>query len=115
MTSKILAVGPNHKTRVESAEIHASRVDQTRCDAHIFRTALIESAKQCQKMSHLLRIDSTCEEFLASAFSELERRCMDIESIFDSLVSRYDRFLNLVSHLNTLHIQALLTQNTNSY
>ena len=115
MTSKILAGGPNHKTRVESAEIHASRVDQTKCDAQIFRAALIESAKQCQKIAHLLRIDPTCEEFLASAFSELERQCIDLESIFDSLVSRYDRFLNLVPHLNTLHIQALLTQNTNSY
>jgi endonuclease III len=96
MTSRSLAAGSNHEARIKSTEAGATLVDQTRCDVRTFQAALIESAKQCQKVANLLNLDIDGIESLISAFSELERKCMDVVRTLDSLVSRYDRFLNLV-------------------
>jgi hypothetical protein len=98
---RTLAAGSDLEANVETAQGYAQAVDRTRCDVRGFRTALIGSAQQCQKMAHLLDLDSGFAQSLAGAFSELEHQSIDIERILDSLFSQCARDLNVVQHIRS--------------
>jgi hypothetical protein len=93
---RTLAAGSDIQAQVTSAQTFARVIDRTRGDFRGLRTALSGSVQHCQKIFHLLDLDA---KSLASAFSELELQCMDVECILDSHVTQCDRNLNLVHHV----------------
>jgi hypothetical protein len=94
-----LAAGSDISAQIKPAQSFAQVIDRTRCDIGGFRTALIGSAQQCQKMIRLLELDSGFAQSLAGAFSELALQCMDLERNLNNLVSQFDRNLNLVQRI----------------
>lgn len=86
---------PNHKIRVRQAESKARSVDYTKGDFTTLRSALA-SVEQCQGLWDALKLDPAIRKSLSALFMEQEQRYQVIASLLDNLVSRYDRFLNLV-------------------
>ena len=77
------------------AEVTARLTDQIKCDFTAFQLALA-SVEKSHDLWHMLKLDLATRESLGALFTEQKKRC-EVTSLFlDSLVSRYDRFLNLV-------------------
>ena len=86
---------PDHKTRVRQAESKARSVDYTKGDFTTLRSALA-SVEQCQGLWDALKLDPAIRKSLSALFIEQKQRYQVIANLLDNLVSRYDRFLNLV-------------------
>ena len=100
MASNTLDGGGDHDARVRIAEVDARVADMIRGDFMAFQFALTSLEKYLQDFLRILRLDPAIEESLGALFMELRRQCEVPSLLFDSVVTRYDRFLNLVPHLH---------------
>jgi len=114
MVSQALDKSADHNGRVRSAERSARLVDCTSGDFMAVRSAL-ESLKQYFQDSWCtLKLDPAIRESLGALFLEQKKYCEATAHLFDILVSRCDRFLNLVWNLRS-HGNGCLIHKRNSY
>ena len=100
MASDTLDSGGDHDARVRGAEVGARVADMIRGDFMAFQSALTSLEEYLQDFLRILSLDPAIKESLGTLFMELRRQCEVPRLLFDSVVSRYDRFLNLVLHLH---------------
>ena len=96
MASETLSTSDNHNDRVRSAETFARIVDRTRGDFVAFQAALTSLEKHLQNLWSTLNLRPTFDESFGALFTEQKGLCETTRSLFDGLVSRYDRYLTLV-------------------
>ena len=88
------------RVRIAEYEVDARVTDMIRGDFMAFQSALTSLEEYLQGFLRILSLDPAIKESLGALFMELRRQCEVPRLLFDSLVSRYDRFLNLVLHLH---------------
>jgi hypothetical protein len=84
--------------------------DMIRGDFMVFQSALTSLEEYLQDFWRILNLDPAIKESLGALFMEQRKQCEVIESSFDNVVSRYDRFLNLVPYLHP-HSNGCLIKN----
>jgi len=99
MASQTLDSTSDHEARVRQAEFNARSVDFTKGDFTTLRSALA-SVEECQGLWDTLKLDLAIGQSLSALFMEQKKRCEVTANLLDNLVSRYDRFLNLVRYLH---------------
>jgi len=97
MASRSLGGVTDHNARVRSAEDYAGSVDVMRGDFIAFKDALVSLEQYFQQMWSLLSLDPNISESLGALFTEQKKSCEATSHLLDNIVSRYDRYLNLVS------------------
>jgi hypothetical protein len=95
MASQTLDSTSDHEARVRQAEFSTRSVDYTKGDFTTLRLALA-SVEECRHLWDTLNLNKTIRESLSALFMEQQKRCEVTANLLDNLVSRYDRFLNLV-------------------
>ena len=100
MTSRTLASGDDHNGRVRAAEAFARHADMTRGDLIIFMKAFRSLEQYFRDSRSPFTFDSHTRESLNATLAEQKDRCEVPRCLFDNIVSRYDRFLDLVSYLH---------------
>jgi hypothetical protein len=100
MSSRSLDSSADHEDRVRTAEVDVRLADEMRCDFMTFRLALTSLEKYFQDLWCTMKLDSNIGESLGALLIEQKRHSEATSLILDSVVSRYDRFLNLVSYLH---------------
>src|SRR5258706_3591080 len=100
MTSRTLDGGDDHHGRVRAAEAFASHADRTRGDFVVFRKAFVSLEQSFRGSKFPFTFNAHIRESLNASFTEQKELCEVTSHLFDNIVSRYDRFLNLVSHLH---------------
>ena len=100
MASDTLDSGGDHDARVRVAEESARGADMIRGDFMAFQSALTSLEEYLQDFYRILSLDPAVKESLGALFMELRRKCEVPSRLLDSVVTRYDRFLNLVPHLH---------------
>jgi len=86
----------DHNTRVRSAENYAGTADMMRGDFIAFKHALASLEQYFQQIWSLLSLDPNISESLGALFTEQKNSCEATSHLLDNIVSRYDRYLNLV-------------------
>jgi len=109
MASQTLDSTSGHEARVRQAEFNARSVDYTKGDFTTLRSALT-SVEECQGLWDTLKLDPAIRQSLASLFMEQKHRFQVTANLLDNLVSRYDRFLNLVWYLHLYSSEDLIKQ-----
>ena len=99
MAAQTLDSASDHEVRVRQAEFHARSVDYTKGDFATLRSALT-SVEECHNLWNTLKLDLRVRASLSARFKEQKQRCQVTANLLDNLVSRYDRFLNLVWYLH---------------
>ncbi len=97
MTSRTL---DDHNDRVRAAEAIASHTNRTRGDFIIFRKAFVSLEQSFRGSKSPFLFNAHIRESLNASFTEQKELCEVTGHLFDNIVSRHDRFLNLVSHLH---------------
>jgi hypothetical protein len=110
MASRTLNSDADHDSRVRDAEIHARVADRLRGDFKAFQSALTSLEEYLQSFWRILKLDPAVKESLDALIMEKRKQCEAIDLLLDSIVSRYDRFLNLVTHLHP-HSNGCLIKN----
>ena len=100
IASNTLDSGGDHHAQVQAAEVVATVADMIRGDFMAFQSALTSLEESLQDLYRILSLDPAVKESLGALFMELRRKCEVPGLLFDSVVTRYDRFLNLVSYLH---------------
>ena len=100
MASRTLDSGADHNVRVRAAEAFARFADMTRGDFTIFKNSLVSLERYFRDLRSPLNLDSHIRGSLSVSFTEQKERCEATSHLLDNVVSRYDRFLNLVSYLH---------------
>lgn len=100
MASNTLDSGGDHNARVRVAEVDARLADMIRSDFKAFQSALISLEKFLQDFFRIQNLDPAVEVSLGALFMELRKECEVPSLLYDSIVTRYDRFLNLVLYLH---------------
>ncbi len=90
----------DHNARVQVAEREAIVADMISGDFMIFQSALASSEKFLQDFFRILSLDPAAKESLGALFMGLRKKCEVHSLLLDSVVRRYDRFLNLVPCLH---------------
>ena len=90
----------DHGDRVRNAETAASIADTLRGDFAAFKSALIPLEGYFRDLWASMKFDPTTKESLVALFTEQKKRCEVTGHLLDNIVSRYDRFLGLVSYLH---------------
>ena len=109
MAAQTLESTSDHEARVRQAEINARSVDYTKGDFTTLRLALA-SAEECQNLWSTLKLYPSARRSLSPLFMEQRQRCLVTANLLDNLVSRYDRFLNLVRYLHPYSNEDLIEQ-----
>src|SRR5258706_3660078 len=99
MAAQTLDNASDHEARVRQAEFHARSVDYTTGDFTTLRSALV-SVEECHNLWYTLKLGLGVRASLSALFKEQKQRCHVTANLLDNLVSRYDRFLNLVWYLH---------------
>jgi len=119
MVSQTLDNSADHNRRVQIAELSARLADCTRGDFMALRSALNSLEQYFQDLWCTLKLDPATGEPLSALFLEQKKYCEVTGHFLDSLVSRYDRFLNLVwslrSHSNWCLIQHVTAAELHQY
>ena len=100
MASQTLDNSADHDALVRVAEQNARVADMIRGDFMAFQSALTSLEEYLQDFCRTLNPDPAIEDSLSALFIEKRKHCEVIKLLFDSIVSRYDRFLNLVPYLH---------------
>jgi hypothetical protein len=112
MASRIVDSGADHNYKVRVVEGFARYADMMRGDFHTFKDAVVSLEQYLQNLWSLLNLDSNVRESLGASFVEQRKRGEVIGHLLGNIVSRCDRFLNLVSylhpHANGWYIQEML-------
>jgi len=108
MASQTLTNDADHDSRVRSAENIASIADRTRGDFKSIRSALKSLEGYLQDFWRILNLDPAIKESLDALILEQRVQCEVIDLALDNLVSRYDRYLNLVTYLRPHSNESLL-------
>ena len=109
MAAQTLVNTSDHEARVRQAEINARSVDYTKGDFTTLQLALA-SVEECHNLWNTLKLYPGVKESLSPLFMEQKRRCQVTANLLDNLVSRYDRFLNLVWYLHPCSNEDLIEQ-----
>ena len=96
MASQTLGTDNDHNDRVRRAESFARAVDSTRSDFAAFQAALTSLEKCLRELWSTLNLRPTFNEPFGALFTEQKQLCEATYHLLDGLVSRYDRYLNLV-------------------
>ena len=96
MATRTLDSGADHDARVRTAEIGARISDIERGSFMAFQAALTSLEEKLQVFWRILNLDPAIKEILCEMIMERRKQCEVISLLFDNIVSRYDRFLNLV-------------------
>ena len=99
MASHTLDRGGDHNDRVRVAEVDARLADMIRSDFKAFQSALTSFEVFLQDFFRTLKLDPAVEESFGALFMKLRKKCEVPGMLYDSIVTRYDRFLNLVPYL----------------
>ena len=102
MASRILDSGADHNSRVRIAEMDSRLADMIRGDFQAFQSAFISLEDYLQDFWRILNLDPAIKESLGTLFTEQRKQAKVINMLFDNIVSRYDRFLNLVTYLHPI-------------
>jgi hypothetical protein len=100
MASLSLNSKADHDKRVRNAEINVRLADEMRCDFMCFQSALASLEKYFQALWCTMKLDPSIGESLGALFIEQKKHSEVTSLVLDNVVSRYDRFLNLVSYLH---------------
>jgi len=112
MASRTLTNDADHEFRVRRAENNSSVVDAARGDFKAFRSTLKSLEGYLQDFWCILKLDPAIKESLDALIMEKRMQCEVIDLLLDNLVSRYDRYLNLVTHLHPHSNGSLLRNGT---
>ena len=96
MATRTLDSGGDHDARVRTAELGVRLADMIRGDFMAFKAALTSLEENLQDFWRILNLDPAIKESLCAVLMERRKQCEVISILFDNIVSRYDRFLNLV-------------------
>ena len=96
MISKTLNPSDELNHRVLSVEYDAGVLDRTRGDFMAFQAALTSLERHLQDLWSTLNLRPTLDESCSALFTEQRELCEVTRCLFDSLLSRYDRYLTLV-------------------
>ena len=96
MATRTLDSGGDHDARVRTAELGARLSDMARGDFMAFKAALTSLEEILQDFWRILNLDPAIKELLCAMLIERRKQCEVTSLLFDNVVSRYDRFLNLV-------------------
>ena len=107
MASNTLDRDGDHNARVRAAELDARLADMIRGDFMAFQSALTSFEEFLQDFFRKLKLDPAIEESFGALFMGLRKKCEVPSLLYDSIVTRYDRFLNLVSYLHPHSNEAL--------
>ena len=110
MALKTLDSSADHHQRVRKAEIMARTADQTRGDLLVFQDALTASEQYFRDNWCRLNLNPATRESFGALFAEQKQQCVVTSRVYDSLVTRFDRFLNLVWCLRP-HFDVCLIEN----
>jgi hypothetical protein len=110
MSSRSLDSSADHDDRVRSAEVEIRLADEMRYDFMTFRLALTSLEKYFQDLWCTMKLDPNTGESLCALLTEQKKHSKATSLILDSVVSRYDRLLNLVSYLHP-HSNECLIEN----
>ena len=100
MASRTLDSGDDHIDRVRDAEAFARYADMTRGDFNVFKRAFVSLEQIFQGSKSPFIFEPHVKESLNASFTEKKELCEVTSHLFDNVVSRYDRFLDLVSHFH---------------
>ena len=100
MASRTLDSGADHKSRVRVAEMDSRLADMIRGDFQAFQSAFISLEDYLQDFWRILNLDPAAKESLGALFTEQRKQSKVTNILFNNVVSRYDRFLNLVTYLH---------------
>ena len=96
MASRILDSSADHDARVRIAEGDVRATDMTKGDLVVFQSALTSLEIYFQRIWNTLELDNDSKWPLLALLVEQKQYCEVTSLRLDNLVSRYDRFLNLV-------------------
>ncbi|SRR5258708_789384 len=102
MAAQTLKKESDHDDRVRTAERNARVVDLMKGDFMVLQSALT-SVEKCQDLWSILNLSPATRVTLSTLCAEQKRQGEVIMHRFDNLVSRYDRYLNLVWSPLPLH------------
>ena len=111
MASQTLDSSSGHEARIHQAEFNARSVDYTKGDFTTLQSALT-SVEECQDLWNTLKLDPANRNTLYFLFMEQKHRFQVTANLLDNLVSRYDRFLNLVWYLHLYSSEDLINNMT---
>ena len=95
MAAQTLDKGSDHDKHVRSTENLVRAIDRTRGNFSNFQLAFV-SVEKCQELRHMLNLDQTARDSLDALFMQQKMRLKATGQLFDNILSRHDRFLNLV-------------------
>ena len=101
MAPQMLESGADDNARVRTAEVEARCADMARGDFMIFQFALTSLEKYLHDFCRILNLDPVVKESFGALFMEQRKECEVTKLLYDNIVSRYDRFLNLVPYLHS--------------
>jgi len=113
MPSRYLDKTANHEDRVRTAEKNATLADELKGDVKAFQSALISLEKYFQGFWDTMNFDPDTRESLCALITEQRNHGEVTSHLVDNIVTRYDRFLNLVWCLDP-HSNQCLTQEFHS-
>jgi hypothetical protein len=112
MSSRLLDSSTDHEERVRRAEADATVADEMRYDFITYRLALKSLEKYFQDLWCTMKLDPNIGESLGALLTEQKKHSEATSLVLDSVVSRYDRFLNLVSYLHPHSNECLIENGT---
>lgn len=96
MVSKTFNTNDDLKNRVLNLEYDAGVLDRTRGDFIALHAALTSLERHLQDLWSTLNRRPTFDELFGALFKEQRELCEVTRCLYDSLLSRYDRYLTLV-------------------
>ena len=111
MASEMLDSSVDHNVLVRAAEGDARLADMIKGDFMVFQSALTSLEEYLHEFWRTLNLDPAVKEQLGALFMKQRKECEATNLLYANLVSRYDRFLNLVPYLHP-HSNGCLIENT---
>ena len=96
MQAQLLGKTADHEDRVRRAEIRATVADELRGHVKVFQSALISLETYFQGFWDTMNLDPNTRESLCALITEQRNHCEVTSHLVDNIVTRSDRFLNLV-------------------
>ena len=96
MASQILDNSADHNARVRAAEGDSRLADMIKGDFMVFQTALTSLEEYLHEFWRILNLDPAVKESFGALFRKQRKECEATSLLYSNVVSRYDRFLNLV-------------------
>ena len=96
MASQTLDSSADHNASVRFAELGARLADMIRGDFIVFQSALTSLEEYLQDFWHILNLDPAVKVSFGALLVKQRQECEVTGILHDNVLSRYDRFLNLV-------------------